>query len=91
MNEYKNNTLLIYFYFIAPHVSINYNMYTHIYIYIYILFSNYNMCTPDHIVYSPLNSYVYIHWILDFIYILLLCTHIYISIAIKIQSLLVRE
>ena len=26
----------------------------------------------SHFVYSPLNSYVYIHWILDFKYILLL-------------------
>ena len=32
--EYKNNTLLIYLYFITPHVSINYNMYIYIYIYI---------------------------------------------------------
>ena len=31
----------------------------------------------SHFVYSPLNSYVYIHWILDFKYILLLLyTHI---------------
>ena len=27
----------------------------------------------SHFVYSPLNSYIYIHWILDFKYILLLC------------------
>ena len=35
------------------------------------------ICTTNytaHCVYSPLNSYVYMHWILDFKYILLLLT-----------------
>ena len=39
-----------------------------------ILFWSYCFKLDSHIVYSPLNSYVYIHWILDFKYILLLLT-----------------
>ena len=36
---------LIYFYFITPHVSINYNMYIYIYIYIYIYYLLITICT----------------------------------------------